>query len=88
MGLRICLDPGHADTANKGVVNGYWESHMVFDLAYKLKDRLEKYKDVVVFVTKPVRNCNPDLEARGKVARDNNCEVFISLHSNAASAAA
>lgn len=86
--LRICLDPGHADTANKGVVDGYWESHMVFDLAYKLKERLEKYKNVTVFVTKEVRNCNPDLEARGKVARDNNCEVFISLHSNAASAAA
>lgn len=86
--LRICLDPGHADTANKGVVDGYWESHMVFDLAYKLKANLEKYKNVTVFVTKEVRNCNPSLEARGKMARDNNCEVFISLHSNAASAAA
>lgn len=86
--LRICLDPGHADTANKGVVDGYWESHMVFDLAYKLKANLEKYKNVTVFVTKEVRNCNPSLEARGKMAVDNNCEVFISLHSNAASAAA
>lgn len=86
--LRICLDPGHAGTANKGVVNGYWESHMVYDLAYKLKEQLEKYENVTVFVTKPVLDCNPSLEERGQMAGKNNCEVFISLHSNAASAAA
>lgn len=86
--LRICLDPGHAGTANRGVVDGYWESHMVYDLAYKLKERLEKYKNVTVFVTKPVLDCNPDLDERGEMAGKNNCEVFLSLHSNAASAAA
>lgn len=85
-GLRICLDPGHSVNYNKGKDPGppqYYESNRVFELAYYLKAELEKYKDVVVFITKAKLEDNPSLWDRGYMAVKNNCDVFESIHTNA-----
>ena len=85
-GLRICLDPGHSVNYNKGKDPGppqYYESNRVFELAYYLKAELEKYKDVVVFMTKAKLEDNPSLWDRGYMAVKNNCDVFESIHTNA-----
>lgn len=85
-GLRICLDPGHSVNYNKGKDPGppqYYESNRVFELAYYLKAELEKYKDVVVFMTKAKQDDNPSLWNRGYMAVQNNCDVFESIHTNA-----
>lgn len=86
--LRICLDPGHSINYNRGVIPGYFESNMNWALANYLKEELLKYKNTEVFITKSRLDSNPDLESRGRFAIQNNCEVFYSIHSNAASAAA
>lgn len=86
--LRICLDPGHSINYNRGIIPGYFESNMNWNLANYLKEELLKYKNTEVFITKSRLDSNPDLESRGRYAIQNNCEVFYSIHSNAASAAA
>jgi len=88
MSLKICLDPGHSINYNKGVIEGYYESNMNFTLANYLKEELEKYKDIQVILTKNKQNEDPSLSKRGQIAVDNKCDLFISLHSDAATASA
>lgn len=83
--MIITLDPGHGRYKNKGVTEGYYEGSAVFELAYALKEELEKYKDVGVFVTRQSIDDDPTLESRGKTAIANGSQLFISLHTNAAS---
>ena len=81
--MKICLDPGHYGKYNSGIIKGYYESEMNLKLAYKLKEKLEKY-GAEVFLT---RTGTEDLSlySRGQVAVKNNCDVFFSIHSNARS---
>ena len=81
--MKICLDPGHYGKYNAGIIKGYYESEMNLKLAYKLKEKLEKY-GAEVFLT---RTGTEDLSlySRGQVAVKNNCDVFFSIHSNARS---
>ena len=81
--MKICLDPGHYGKYNAGIIKGYYESEMNLKLAYKLKEKLEKY-GAKVFLT---RTGTEDLSlySRGQVAVKNDCDVFFSIHSNARS---
>ena len=81
--MKICLDPGHYGKYNAGIIKGYYESEMNLKLAYKLKEKLEKY-GAEVFLT---RTGTEDLSlySRGQAAVKNDCDVFFSIHSNARS---
>ena len=81
--MKICLDPGHYGKYNAGIIKGYYESEMNLKLAYKLKEKLEKY-GAKVFLT---RTGTEDLSlySRGQAAVKNDCDVFFSIHSNARS---
>ena len=81
--MKICLDPGHYGKYNAGIIKGYYESEMNLKLAYKLKEKLEKY-GAKVFLT---RTGTEDLSlySRGQMAVKNDCDVFFSIHSNARS---
>ncbi len=83
--MKITLDPGHGKNSNKGVLSGYYEGTQMFKLAEYLKAELEKYRNVTVYLTKDEVSDNPSLDERGKTAVNNGSELFISLHSNAAS---
>ncbi len=83
--MIVTLDPGHGKNSNKGVLTGYYEGTQVFKLANFLRSELEQYEDVTVFLTKNDVTDNPSLDSRGKTAVNNGSELFISLHSNAAS---
>ena len=83
--MTITLDPGHGQFGNPGVLAGYYEGTRVFMLAYALKEELEKYEDVTAAVTREKLDDNPSLALRGSSAGKNGSELFISLHSNAAS---
>lgn len=80
--LRICLDPGHGEGYNPGAVKGYYEGTKVYHLANYLKDELLKYKDVEVILTRNDIKEDPTLAQRGKMAGNNNCQLFLSLHSD------
>lgn len=78
---RICLDPGHyGSNYNAGVVSGYYESVTVWKLTQYEKEYLEQM-GIEVLVTRKNINENPDLTARGRMAKG--CDLFVSNHTNA-----
>jgi N-acetylmuramoyl-L-alanine amidase len=79
----VCLDAGHYGKYNRSpVVPEYYESDMNWKLHLLLKAELEKF-GIQVKTTRADKNKDIALEARGKASKD--CDLFISLHSNAAS---
>lgn len=79
----VCLDAGHCGKYNRSpVVPEYYESDMNWKLHLLLKVELEKY-GIQVKTTRADKAKDLGLEARGKASKD--CDLFISLHSNAAS---
>ena len=80
----ICLDAGHCGKYNRSpVVKNYYESDMVWKLHLLLKAELEQYGFEVI-TTRANKDTDLDLDARGKVSKG--CDLFLSLHSNAADA--
>ena len=78
----VCLDAGHYGKYNRSkVVPEYYESDMNWKLHLKLKAELEKY-GIQVKTTRAEQAKDMELESRGKASKD--CDLFISLHSNAA----
>ena len=76
------LDAGHYGNYNQSpVVSQYWESRRMWVLCEYLAEELQKYGFEVL---KTRDNIQDDLDVyyRGKMAK--NCDMFISLHSNAA----
>lgn len=82
--MKIMLDPGHGKTDNVSPLNSnFYEGTSNFLFALELKRELEKYKDVEVLMTRNNVDDNPSLEERGRMAVNNKCDVFLSIHSNA-----
>lgn len=82
--LKIMLDAGHGQFENQSPCDkSFFEGTNNYLFALALKRELEKYEDVVVFLTRNEISENPSLEQRGELAVENNCDVFFSIHSNA-----
>lgn len=80
--IKICLDAGHYGKYNQSpVIPEYYESDMTWKLHLKLKTYLEEL-GIEVITTRKNQKQNLGLTARGKVAKG--CDLFLSLHSNAA----
>lgn len=92
-GLRICLDPGHGGYQHakgyKSTKSGYRESIMNLTVANHLKDFLNRSGATVVMTREgdyDIRKSLSDsLAARAQLASIHNCDLFISMHHNAAS---
>ena len=82
MAKKIMLDAGHFGKYNKGVVSGYYESNMAWELHNYLKAELESY-GFEVGVTRTDKN--KDLEVSQRGLKSKGYDLFLSLHSNAAS---
>ncbi len=83
MALKIAIDPGHGQYGNKSPNNAaYIEGTQMWKLGRKLKTALEAY-GFQVFFTRPNISDDPSLAARGGMAGNNGCNMFLSLHSNA-----
>lgn len=81
--VKICLDAGHYAKNNRSpVVPEYYESEMNWKLHKKLKTYLEGYGFEVI-VTREKKGVDKALYDRGATSRG--CDLFISIHSNAAS---
>jgi len=81
---KIILDPGHVEGYNRGAVSGYYEGTAMYHYAYRLADKL-RAAGLDVGITRTKITDNPSLTARGKQAKG--ADMFVSLHSNAASSA-
>ena len=81
--LKICLDAGHYGKYNRSPVNpAYWESDFTWKFHLMLKAELEKY-GIEVITTRAEQAKDLDLVLRGKKSED--CDLFLSIHSNACS---
>lgn len=80
--VKICLDAGHTGKKynQSPVVKSYYESAMVWALHLKLKAKLEA-RGFEVVTTRDSIDTFLDVYDRGAAAKD--CDVFLSLHSNA-----
>ncbi len=85
-GRIIVIDPGHGGKDPGAVSNNAVEKKIVFNTASKLKQKLEA-AGAVVKMTR-TGDTFPSLEERVAYAKNNNGEIFISIHANAASASA
>lgn len=81
---KIILDPGHVEGYNRGAVSGYYEGTAMYHYAYRLADKL-RAAGLDVGITRTKITDNPSLTDRGKQAKG--ADMFVSLHSNAASSA-
>lgn len=81
--FKICLDAGHFGKYNQSPVDkAYYESDMVWKLHKILAKKLKKLGFQVV-VTRSSQEKDRGLFSRGMAAKG--CDMFLSLHSNAAS---
>lgn len=79
----VCIDAGHYGKYNRSpVVPEYYESDMTWKLHQMLKAELEKL-GIPAIATRADKNTDRGLVERGKASKD--CDMFLSLHSNAAS---
>ena len=79
----VCLDAGHAGKYNRSpVVPAYYESDMNWKLHLLLKAQLESY-GIQVKTTRASQGRDLALDKRGKASKG--CDLFLSIHSNAAS---
>ena len=82
--MKVVLDPGHVKGYNRGVISGYYEGSAMYNYAQTLAAKL-KAIGINVVITRNNIYENPSLTARGKAAKG--ADMFVSLHSNAASSA-
>lgn len=79
----VCLDAGHYGKYNRSpVVSAYYESDMAWTLQRLLKQKLER-RGIAVVTTRTDKDKDLALVTRGKKSKG--AELFLSLHSNAAS---
>lgn len=80
-GLTIVLDPGHGGE-NLGLnYNGYVEKEMNQIVAAAMKEELEKYDNVTVYITN--EECKDmSLKERARYGSEKGADVLISLHFN------
>lgn len=80
--IKICLDSGHSGkNYNQSTqVPDYYESEMAWQLHLLLKSELEEF-GFAVSTTRQNQNEDPEVYTRGTLAKD--CDMFLSIHSNA-----
>lgn len=84
-GKTVCIDPGHGGTAETDQYRvgpaGEREEWINLRVALMLRDLLENAGAKVVMTR--TADVYVDLEERSRMARDNNADVFLSIHHNA-----
>lgn len=81
--MKVCLDAGHYGKYNRSpVLTSYYESDMTWKLHNYLADEL-KARGIEVVKTRTNQATDRELVSRGYASKG--CDLFLSLHSNAAS---
>ncbi|WP_297551081.1 N-acetylmuramoyl-L-alanine amidase [Thermococcus sp.] len=82
-GHTICVDAGHGGSDPGAVANGVEEKNINLAIALKVAKLLEEDGAKVVLTRDG--DYYVSLSDRVKIANSNNCDIFISIHANAAS---
>ena len=80
----VVLDPGHGGS-QRGAQNseGLVEAEFVLELALRIRQQLADQADITVLLTRE-EDVDVSLQERSTFANNNNANMFISLHANAA----
>ena len=79
--VTIVINPGHGGS-DPGCSNGWIvEKNVTLDIAKKLQANLSRYSDINVILTR-TGDYYMDLAPRAMIARNNNADLYISLHIN------
>ncbi|MCR4892798.1 MAG: N-acetylmuramoyl-L-alanine amidase, partial [Lachnospiraceae bacterium] len=81
--LVICIDPGHGGTDSGASYYGINEKNVNLAIAKKLKSVLENSYGVEVHMTRDTDK-SVSLTDRTDKAKDEDCDLFVSIHCNAA----
>ena len=81
--FKVCLDAGHYGNYNAGALKGYYESVRMWKLTELLAAELTA-RGIHVVKTRSNQATDLALTSRGKKAKG--CDLFLSMHSNAAGA--
>ncbi len=77
----IVIDPGHGGENLGGDYGDYIEKEMNMVVARAMKEELEKYEQVIVYLTHEV-DVDMSLEERADFAREKNADFLFCLHFN------
>ena len=79
--ITIVINPGHGGS-DIGCANGNLaEKNVTLNIARKIQNNLSRYEDVNVILTR-TGDYDIDLASRAMIARNNNANLYISLHIN------
>ncbi len=79
--IVIVIDPGHGGTNMGARHNGVIEKEATMKVAIAMKEELEKYDGVVVYLTR-TGDESMELLERAEFARDMKADILLSLHFN------
>ncbi|HPP88316.1 MAG TPA: N-acetylmuramoyl-L-alanine amidase, partial [bacterium] len=82
--IKVVIDAGHGGKDPGAVVNGVREKDVVLKLAKYLEEELKKaeYLDKIEPILTRDKDVYLSLNARRKIVKKHNADVFISLHTN------
>lgn len=78
----VVIDPGHGGENLGAEYDGYTEKHMTMAVARAMKEELEKYDGVVVYLTHET-DVDMSLRERAEFAKEKQADFLFSLHFNA-----
>lgn len=84
MSYVIVLDPGHGGEEDGGTIGSYIEKNLNLAVAKAMKDYLEKFDGVTVYLTR-YDDSTLSLQQRLDIAKSYNADYFICLHFNMSS---
>ena len=79
----ITLDPGHGGTDSGAVANGHKESDLNLTICLYIKQYLEEYENVEVYMTRTTKEEGPELEERIKIGVSHSSDAVVSFHLDA-----
>ncbi|HON56086.1 MAG TPA: N-acetylmuramoyl-L-alanine amidase [bacterium] len=82
--IKVVIDAGHGGKDPGAVVNGVREKDVVLKLAKYLEEELKnaEYRDKIEPILTRDKDVYLSLNARRKIVKKHNADVFISLHTN------
>lgn len=77
----VAIDPGHGGENLGAECNGYTEKNMTMIVALAMKEELEKYEGIEVYLTRE-EDKDMSLEERAEYAASRNADFLFCLHFN------
>ena len=79
--IVVVIDPGHGGENAGAIYGGYIEKTLTLNTALAMKEELEKYQGVEVYLTRE-SDVDLDLAERAEFAEEKNANILLCLHYN------